>query len=221
MLDRFRGATAALILTTSAQLMAQSQIVPGPGNGTAADIARGSRVVQTAMDFLVNQAKSVNDRKLRSETLDAISNPGTCVFHRAGLTDAAKDAILTKLKNQGLVRLSDDATFPGGLRAGVFPPLLNDGGNCPQLPQPFYSAPGSVFHGHHSYPGGLAVHESFNLQSSLSLANFYRGIYGKSDRSGLPVVDPRVSRGLFPRITAADIHIEDDIMISAPEWHDW
>src|SRR5262249_35130921 len=155
---------------------------PGAGNGTAAQIARGSRIVQTAMDFLVRQAKSVNDQKLRRETLDVINNPGTCVTHRAGLKDAEKNAILTVLKNHGLVRLSGDSrgAFPGALKAGVFPPLMNDGSNCPQLPQPFYSAPGSVFHGHHSYPGGLPIHESNNDVADVHLASEYRAIYGRS-----------------------------------------
>jgi hypothetical protein len=62
------------------------------------------------MDFLVGQAKSLNDPTLRMQTLDAISNVNTCVMHRANLTDAAKNTILTSLKNQGLVRTSDDAS---------------------------------------------------------------------------------------------------------------
>src|SRR5262249_23934433 len=139
---KVRGATVVLMLMLGTELLAQSQTTPGAGNGTAADIANGSRIVQSAMDFLVKQAKSVNDTKLRTETVDAISNANTCVYHRAKFTDAVKDKILTTLKNQGLVRLGDDMTFPGGLKAGVFPPVLDEDTNCPHLPQPFYSAPG-------------------------------------------------------------------------------
>src|SRR5260370_1402910 len=79
--------------------------------------------------------------------------PTTCVQHRAGITPAKKAALLQQLLTAGLVDPNDDATFPGGLLAGVFPPILNEGSACPQLPQAFYSAPGSVFAGHHSYPG--------------------------------------------------------------------
>ncbi len=57
--------------------------------------------------------------------------------------------------------------------AGVFLPVCEDGSACPKLPQRFDSAPGSNFGGHHSYPGGLAIHESFNL-SSLNVGNEYR-----------------------------------------------
>ncbi len=200
---------------------AADQTKPGEGNAAAAALARASHEVQSAHKSLITHALEIKDREIRKNTFDAISNPKTCVAHRAGVTAEVKTTILQRLMDEGLVNVADDQTFPGGLRAGVFPPVLQDGSDCPHLPQPFFSAPGSVYHGHHSYPGGLVVHESFNLQSSLSLANFYRAVYGKSDRSGLPVVDPRVVRGLFPRVTTADIIIDDDIMTSAPEWHDW
>ena len=81
---------------------------------------------------------------MRSETLDALENPKTCVTHRANLTDAQKDAIVQTLLNQGLLDLTDAASIQGGAKAGVFPPVLSDGASCPQLPQPFFSAPGST-----------------------------------------------------------------------------
>jgi hypothetical protein len=217
MLYRIRVAAAGLILLTSVQLMAQ-QTVPGAGNSTAADIARGSRVVQSAMDFLVSQAKSLNDPYLRNQTLDAINNPGTCVTHRANLADADKQAIVDALKSAGLVRLSDDATFPGGLKAGVFPPLTNDGSKCPMLPQPFYSAPGSVYHGHHSYPGGLPVHESNNDVADQHLADEYRSIYGGSEAGGLPAIHNGAANG---NGGSNSIFIDQDIIVAAPLWHDW
>jgi hypothetical protein len=85
----------------------------------------------------------------------------------------------------------------GDSLAGVFPPLRDDGSACPKLPQSFINAPGSTFGGHHSYPGGLAIHESFNLTSSLNFGNEYRGKYGP------------------------DLKIDDDLLIAAPIWHDW
>jgi hypothetical protein len=84
------------------------------------------------------------------------------------------------------------------------------------LPQAFTSAPGGVFGGHHSYPGGLAIHEAFNLSSALSLATNYRRTYGHHGASGLPEV------GLVDNSEAAnDIAIDQNIMIAAPIWHDW
>jgi len=81
--------------------------------------------------------------KLRKETLDALSD-GTCVRHRANLTDEQKDAIVAKLLAQNLVNPADAASIVGGVKAGIFPALVNDGKACSQLPQKFYSAPGST-----------------------------------------------------------------------------
>src|SRR6516225_3392463 len=72
------------------------------GNANAAALARRSPMVQSAFDFLLDQASRIKDAKLRKETLDAIGNPHTCVTHRAKLTDAQKDAIVQTLITQGL-----------------------------------------------------------------------------------------------------------------------
>src|SRR5262249_37376765 len=140
----------------------QDQTVPGAGNQNAISLSSKSPLVQSAYRFLVSQAERISDSDLRKETVDAITNPDTCVQHRAGLTDADKNHILQNLIAAGLVNVNDGAAFPGGLKAGVFPPVLGDGSACPHLPQRFFSAPGSVFHGHHSYPGGLPNHEANN-----------------------------------------------------------
>ena len=100
---------------------------------------------------------------------------------------------------------------------GVFPPLVNDGSVCPQLPQPFFSAPGSVFHGHHSYPGGLPVHESNNDVADVHLAAEYRSVYGSS-QGGLTAIqrDPVNVAG-----THSAIFLDQNIIVGAPLWHDW
>lgn len=195
------------------------QTVPGAGNAAAVSLSSKSPMVQSAKEFLVGRINSIGNSTIRVITLDAIANPATCVAHRAGLQDADKDAILQRLIAAGLVATGDDATFPGGLRAGLFPPVVNDGSPCPQLPQTFFSAPGSFFGGHHSWPGGLAVHESFNDVSSLNLANGYRKVYGHSE-GGLPVID---MSNAFPLVSdrPADIFLSQDLMIAAPIWHDW
>ncbi len=66
---------------------------------------------------------------------------------------------------------SDASGINGGNKAGVFPPVVNDGSNCPTLPQPIYSAPSSATGAHHSYPGGRMVHETFNSVSDMNFAN--------------------------------------------------
>jgi hypothetical protein len=209
----------------AAMVHAADQTIPGAGNDVAAQLSGNSPMVQSAYEALVQHVRDIHDAALRTTTLDAITNRWTCVQHRAGVTEAMKTAILAQLTSAGLVNMADNATFPGGLRAGVFPPLLDDASACPHLPQPFTAAPGSVFGGHHSYPGGLPIHESFNLESSLALTNGYRLVYGHSfpGRHGLPVENPDYVFGNDPVPAAhdSDIEISQDIMIGAPVWHDW
>jgi len=54
----------------------------------------------------------------------------------------------------------------------LFPPLP---------PLSFLAAPGGGTGGHHSYPGGLAEHTAFNLQTALDLEANYRTRYGLKD----------------------------------------
>jgi hypothetical protein len=133
----------------------------GAGNTAAIALVKKSPIVQSAYRFLLGQAARIEDAKLRKETLDALDDP--CIHHRANLTEAQKDAIVATLTAQGLINPADGAAIVGGVKASIFPPVLDDSSACPKLPQAFYSAPGSTsVNGHHSYPGGLVVHESNN-----------------------------------------------------------
>lgn len=192
------------------------QIQPGAGNEAAVKIGQNSPLVQSSKQFIIQKLNRVQNGGLKAATLDAVNNPNTCIQHRAGVDEAKKAAILQNLINVGLVDTGDNATFPGGLKAGVFPPVLQDGSNCPQLPQTFDSAPGSAFGSHHSYPGGLAVHEAFNDISDLNFAIGYGRVYGNPQAGGLPVVNFSDS----PKPTT-DIKISEEVIIAAPIWHDW
>src|SRR5262245_7630789 len=207
------------LLCCSLPVQAADQTVPGAGNGAAVSLSNQSPLVQSAVHLVERKITRLRDPLLKSATQDAVTNSTTCVTHRANLSDSQKTALVQQLKNAGLVDPADDATFPGGLKAGVFPPVLNDGSSCPQLPQPFSSAPGSSFGGHHSYPGGLAVHETFNEVSDLNIASGYRRVYGKPGPDGLPVV-MQSDDGLYTD-QSADISISTDIIIAAPIRHDW
>src|SRR3989442_3496830 len=210
----------SVTLGLAAQLArATDQTVPGAGSATAIALSSKSPMVQSAKEFLWERIKKIDNATTRAITLDAIANPTTCVTHRAYLTESQKHAILQELIAAGLVDTRDDSTFPGGLKAGVFPPLLEDGSACPRLPQTFFSAPGSFFGGHHSWPGGLPVHESFNDVSSLNFADGYRRVYGHSE-GGLTVIDLS-DASVLESGKPADIFVGEDIMIAAPIWHDW
>lgn len=214
--------TAFLSLTASI-VMAGDQTHVGPGNQNAANLASQSPVVQSAVDFLMSQAGQLKNSDLRTQTIDALSNPNTCIFHRASLLAADKQNILNTLLAQGLVDPNDNGSFPGGLITGVFPPVLNDGSSCPHLPQPFYASPGSVYHGHHSYPGGLPVHESNNDVADVHLADEYRAVYGHTGLLGLPTIDPNALLQTDWQLSArtSAVYLDQDIIVGAPLWHDW
>ena len=210
--------SAALTLLTPTATRAADQTQPGAGNTAAATLASRSPLVQGAYQFLQRQVNRIQDATIRNRTYDAIVNASTCIQSRAGLSEDQKSTILQVLQDQGLVNPADAGSITGGLRAGVFPPVVNDGSACPNLPMPFYAAPGSAYGGHHSYPGGLPVHEMFNSVSSMNFAASYRDVYGSTGQTGLP---SPVAPELVSDNTGADVFISQDLVVAAPLWHDW
>jgi hypothetical protein len=202
---------AVLLSGVCANAAHQTQI--GAGITRATQIGSASLLVQSAVEILVRNAQQIQDPQLRAVTLDSFLNPNTCIRHRANVNDAVKNQIISTLLAQNLVNPADAAAITGGVKAGVFPPVIGDGSACPTLPMTFKATPGSNFGGHHSYPGGLAVHESFNDQSSINFADTYRGEYGIDVLKTLPV-----AVGISP---VADININQDVVLAAPIWHDW
>jgi hypothetical protein len=204
----------ALLCFFATSALAADQDAIGVGNSRAFEIARKSPLVASAMIFLKKEAVQIRDPRLKRQTLDAILNPQTCIAHRTGLTDKDKAAMIAALNDAGLIDDAAGKDFPGGLQAGVFPPVRDHASPCPRLPQRFDAAPGSVFQGHHSYPGGLAMHEAFNDLSALSLAADYRMAYGHLDADGLPTIDPNGDAGFAQ--TRGDLAIDQDLIIAAP-----
>jgi hypothetical protein len=200
---------------------AADQTVPGAGNHAAAALAHRSPLVTSALLRLQEQITTTSNAKLREQTEDALFNPNTCIMHRANLTAATKSAILAKLLAAGLYNPSDASTIQGGALAGVFPPVLADGTACPHLPQPFGSAPGSINGGHQSYPGGLSIHESFNLSSALAFGLNYKLSYGMAGKDGLPRVAELPPFGNPDAAAHSDLKISQDYLTLAPMWHDW
>ena len=110
-----------IALSIPAVIPAEAQT--GAGNGNAIALAQKSPAVQTAYNYLIGQAQELQDTSLRTQTLDAITNRSTCVLHRANVSPALQQTILNQLLAAGLVDPNDNATFPGGLIAGVFPAI--------------------------------------------------------------------------------------------------
>lgn len=212
------GLVAAAVSVSVLGAHAADQSVPGEGNARAGETAAASPRVQEAHDFLVGQARLIRNRPLREATLDLLQNRNFCVTSRVGVDATKKTALLEALKSGGFVNPADDATFPGGLLTGVFPPVLDADSACPHLPMSFDAAPGSSFGSHHGYPGGLPIHEANNLRSGLGLVDGYRASYREADADdgrghGHDDEDPNWLRSPF--------FIDQDVIIAAPIWHDW
>ena len=210
----FSTAVAGLALMTTSAVADQTGI--GPWNDAAAKLASSSALVTTSLAFIKAQAAEIKDTKVRHETEDAVFNAGACIKSRAGLTAERKQRVVDLLVAENLIDKEEAGRIPGGLVAGVFPGVLDDGADCPKLPMPYGAASGSVFGGHHSEPGGLALHVAVNLTSALNLADTYRKVYGTLDARGLPVL-----RGGSGQTADADLFIDQDIVIGTPIWHDW
>jgi hypothetical protein len=213
-----RGTAQSVILVVAslvaaAPVWAADQTQPGAGNARATALAAASPLVSSGRRFIDQRIAQIRNVSLHVTTLQAIDDPNYCIAHRADLTDTDKDAIVTQLTSAGLLNAGEVSGFPGGARAGVFPPVSGDGSHCPKLPQRFYAAPGSGTGGHHTYPGGLVVHESFNSLSYNSFADNYRRVFGHSNTDGLAEIDGVVTRN--------DVYIDQDIIVAAPLWHDW
>ena len=201
------------VLAAAPSAHAGDQTVPGAGNADAIKLATSSPLVRTGRRLLAQRVDKIRDLALRATTQQALEDPAYCIAHRADLTTADQDAVVAALLAAGLLDAGEAARFPGGGRAGVFPPVLQDGGACPRLAQRFYSAPGSPGGGHHTYPGGLVVHESFNSLSYESFAENYRRVFGRSALDGAAEID-----GIAPR---GDTGLDHDLVVAAPLWHDW
>ena len=190
---------------------------PGAGNAAAAEVASASALVSSARKLISSRIAKLSDPTLAASVRDLVENPSACVRHRANQTVASKQAAVAALGAAGLYSLADAAGFPGGVFAGVFPPVVGAGSSCPKLPQPFHAAPGGGLGGHHSYPGGLVIHEIVNEFMYAGMASSYRRVYGHTGPGGLPVVAPGDRDG----DEKADVAIDQDIVVAAPLLHDW
>src|SRR5260370_14837974 len=132
-----------------------------------------------------------------------------------------RECILEAVEGGGWCRVRQNAPSPGGVSAGVFPPLLGGGGGWLELQETFFAGSGRFFGGKHSYPGGLPIHESFNDVSNQNLAQGYRKVYGHTGTQGFPVIasddnNPNESAGM-----PGTFLLSQNVTIAAPVWHDW
>ena len=135
------------------------------GNRHAAQIARESPFISTQYAAVHALANSIGDARLRANVLDLLENP-VPKYARKYPTAQSRTALRDALARSGFVKA--DAPV-----SGIFPPGTESGG----IVQPFWSAPGSALDSHHSYPGGLLVHEFFNSSMAANFERTYDAVY--------------------------------------------
>lgn len=160
------GAAALPLLATRGSAAELPAIPKGlsEGNARAAEIARASHFIRAQYGAAMLLADSLKTG-LRHPILELLADPVPSYARRyrtAGDRLAVRDA----LARAGFVKA--DAPV-----SGIFPP----GTEGTSAVQPFWSAPGSAYDSHHSYPGGLTVHELFNARMSDHFANSYNAEY--------------------------------------------
>lgn len=129
-------------------------------NERAAKIAADAPFVRTQTAAIHALAASIGDPKLREDVTSMLRDPSPR-YQRRYPDEASRAALRDAFAREGFVKA--DAPV-----AGIFPPVGTGG-----IAQPFWSAPGSDENGHHSYPGGLCVHELFNARMGAQFAQTY------------------------------------------------
>ena len=139
------------------------------GNAAAVSLARQSPLVAATYARVEALARSLEDARLRTSTLELIQTPHALYANRHP-TPAARTAVRDALARASFV-------VPDAPVRGIFPPATEPAATTGV--QPFWSTPGSGEGSHHDYPGGLAMHESFNATIAQSfVSTFDRHYFG-------------------------------------------
>jgi hypothetical protein len=157
------------------------------GNQHAMDLAKKSKAVMDANDAAMAMADALPDQSIRTKTLEVLRNPAP-TYQLRSPSRADKEAVRQELLAAGLI--TEQVTIEG-----IFPPV----GDPNEAPQAFWSAPGNTYAGHHSFPGGLVVHEWTNASLAQQFLTSYDARYGLVSESN---------------------SIDRSIAAAAPLWHD-
>lgn len=131
----------------------------------AIDSAKRADLIEAAYNYILSTVNKISNGELRAKTLDLIKDTRpTFMQMYTSSTDVTK--VYNQLADEGLVK--SEQISPEQL----FPPY---NGN---KPQDFLTAPGSGYHSHHPYPGGLCTHVGANLAISEGIVNTYKTIFG-------------------------------------------
>jgi len=137
------------------------------GNARAAHIAAASPFIAETYGATVALASSISQKTLREGVLALLEDPKPTYAAKYPSSES-RAALRERLVREGLLAPSAPLT-------ALFPPGTEI--DSRHAPQPFWSAAGSDAMSHHSYPGGLAVHETFNARIAAAFANVYDRTY--------------------------------------------
>ena len=133
------------------------------GDAIAAALARNSNLAAASYARVEARLASIGDTALHGALVDAIRSP-RALYADAHPTPESRTAVRDELARAGFV--AADAPVSGIFPRGTEPTAVT-------VIQPFWSAPGSGQGSHHAYPGGLALHESFNASMAQGYASTY------------------------------------------------
>lgn len=134
-------------------------------NARAAGIAQTSPFVRAKYQAVLDIVHSMGDARLRADVQRLIDDPAPR-YARRYPTPESRQALRDALARAGFIKADDPVS-------GIFPPGTETG----SIVQPFWSAPGSDLNSHHSYPGGLLMHELFNSTMAANFERTYDAIY--------------------------------------------
>ena len=123
---------AAFLLTQTA--LAADQTVVGEGNARAMKLASQSPLVISSMELLKSRLKDFKSNDIRKSLAELTTQEKSCIQHRAHLNAEQKQNLINALDQAGLIDATEGSRVQGGLMAGIFPPVLHDGTDCPQVP---------------------------------------------------------------------------------------
>ena len=129
-------------------------------------VAKASPLVGYAWRYLNQVIQTLHDQDLKNK-VQSIYNNTAPAFAFKFTDETLKKDVYAKLQKLNLI---DQSKTP----LDKFLPPFDPTGIAPQ---PFFSAPGSGYQSHHSYPGGLVTHTAVNVMITISLLESYKNFY--------------------------------------------
>ena len=123
---------------------AADQTVVGAGNARAMQLAKSSPLVTSSMQLLKDNLGEIPSVAVRNHLAELMDQDKACIQSRANLAASDKARLLAELDQAGLVDHAEATRIQGGLLAGVFPPVAEDGTKAPRCRRRFIPRPAAL-----------------------------------------------------------------------------